>query len=267
MKITDRKAAGKSALAGVAGAVLCLLAVLDLLFPFSICWAEEGGALGQIAKANAYYQEKRYSEAARIYSDLEAKGHENGHLYYNLGNAYFRLGEIGPAILSYLKAKSLIPRDKDLEANLKTAIQETNDRLEEKPQGFMKTVLFWLDDFNRAETVQILIVSNFLFWLAMAGRLFFRHAFWDVARKTFLIGLCLAVISTAGKFSVESGPGLGVVFAKTADVKSSPAGGSVTLFQLHEGVPLAIAGEKDGWYRIELSEDKKGWIQKEFVGT
>lgn len=267
MKITDRRAAGKSARAGVAGAVTGFLAVLHLLSPFSVCRAEEGGALGQIAKANAHYQEKRYPEAVRIYSDLEAKGYENGYLYYNLGNAYFRLGKTGPAILSYLKAKSFIPRDKDLEANLKTAIQETNDRLGENPPGLLKTILFWLDDFSRTETVQILIVSNFLFWLAMAGRLFFNHAFWDVARKTFLICVCLAAVSTACKFHVESGSGLGVVFAKTADVKSSPAGDSVTLFQLHEGAAVAIAGEKDGWYRIELREDRKGWIQKEFVGT
>ncbi|MBI4389442.1 MAG: SH3 domain-containing protein [Nitrospinae bacterium] len=267
MKPTDGRKAGKSALAEIAGAVICLLAVMDLLFPFSVCRAEDDGVLGQIAKANDYYQQKQYTESAKIYSSLAGEGYENGYLYYNLGNAYFRSGKIGPAVLSYLKAKSLIPRDKDLEANLKTAIQETNDRLEGIPPGLLKTILFWLDDFSRTETVRFLIAANLLFWLAMTGRLFFKNAYWDAARNVFLIVLCLAAISTAGKFYAESGPDLGVVFEKTADVKSSPAGDSVTLFQLHEGAPVAITGEKDGWYRIELGEDKKGWVQKESVGA
>ena len=48
-------------------------------------------------------------------------GLESGELHYNLGNAWFRLGELGPAILHYERARRSMPRDDDLAANLALA--------------------------------------------------------------------------------------------------------------------------------------------------
>ncbi len=55
-------------------------------------------------EANGLYQKNNFSEAAQIYQKLVDEGYEGTALYYNLGNAYYRLNKIGYAILNYERA-------------------------------------------------------------------------------------------------------------------------------------------------------------------
>ena len=228
-------------------------------------WGNNSDPATEIIQGNINYHEKQYDSAVKIYERLIAEGYTNGHLYYNLGNAYFRLGQIGPDIHNYLKAKSLLPRDKDLDANLKSAFQETIDRLEGKQAG--NIFLIWLENFNFLETLQILALANLLFWLSLTGWICFRSRLWDLGHKTTLALLILAITSASAKYYTETNNVSGVVLAKTADIKSTPEPDNVTLFQLHEGAVVSITGRKDDWYKIELPDDKKGWVKNASVGT
>ena len=91
--------------------------------------------LQEIVRANDLYSEKNYTKSAQAYESLIDKGVHNGYLYYNLGNTYIRMGKTGPAVLNYIRARKWIPRDENLEANLKFAIQQTQDKIELPPQG------------------------------------------------------------------------------------------------------------------------------------
>jgi tetratricopeptide (TPR) repeat protein len=84
-----------------------------------------------------------YSEAARLFESILADGFQNGAVYYNLGNAYFRAGEYGRAILAYRKAKPLRPRDPYLEANLQHALSVAPGRLQEPAAPWWSHVIFW----------------------------------------------------------------------------------------------------------------------------
>jgi len=239
------------------------LSILILLLVFaSVCLADNNDFATEITQANIHYSNKQYQAAAKAYEDLIK--YNNGHLYYNLGNTYYRLGRMGPAILNYLRAKTLIPRDKDLEANLRSAYLETIDHLEEKPS--MNIFLSWLDDFNQVETIVAVVATNLLFWLAMIFHLFFRTDFWRLARNTTLCLLLLTLISSGAKHYWNTNHLTGVVLANTVDVKSSPGADGVTLFQLHEGAVAAISERNDDWYQIELPDNKKGWVKKETIG-
>ncbi|HSA31118.1 MAG TPA: tetratricopeptide repeat protein, partial [Candidatus Omnitrophota bacterium] len=78
-------------------------------------FAEEPSAV--FAKANTEYQQGRYEEAGGLYEQILESGQESGALYYNLGNSYFKKGQIGKAILNYERALDFFPRDADLQAN------------------------------------------------------------------------------------------------------------------------------------------------------
>ena len=73
---------------------------------------------GEVAIANDLYENNKFQQAADSYESLIKRGLNNGYLYYNLGNTYIRLGKIGPAILNYMNAQKLIPRNENLQANL-----------------------------------------------------------------------------------------------------------------------------------------------------
>lgn len=243
----------------IAGLILCLI-------PWAVpCHGEDGGFLAQIARANDVYQKKQYQEAADMYENLAARGFENGYLYYNLGNAYFRLGQYGSAVLNYSRAKKLVPRFESVEANLRHAILKTPDQLMETIPPFLNNVMFWLDDFNLLEYTRAMIAANFLFWLAMAAWLFFRTPAMNLTRNFLFALLILTAVSAGGKFYTESTHKTGVVMEKRIDVKSERGPDHVTLFELHEGAIINIGDEEEEWYKIELKDGKKGWAPKKFI--
>lgn len=220
----------------------------------------------KIFRANNLYANKQYQEAADAYENLISQGFHNGYLYYNLGNTYVRLEKPGPAILNYIRAKKLIPRDEALEANLRYAVQETKDQLEPGSGGFLTDILFWLEKFTLREHFIILIAINLVFWSAMTVWFYSRSPAWNMARKFSLIVLLTFLGSTGIKGYMNANHITGVVLAKRVDVKSEIGNASTTLFQLHAGAPVSIAKEKEGWALIELSGNKRGWVPKEFLG-
>src|SRR5262249_59285760 len=69
-------------------------------------------------RGNSLYSEERYAEAAAQYEQILGEGLASGSLYFNLGNAYFKAGDVGRAMLNYERARRLMPGDPDLVANL-----------------------------------------------------------------------------------------------------------------------------------------------------
>lgn len=236
-----------------------------LLLPL-ISSADENTLLSKVTEANAFYEKRQYQEAAGIYRALIDQGLENGYLYYNLGNTYFRLGMLGPAILNFVKASRFIPRDESLRANLAYAIQKTPDQLNPPSPGVLGTLFFWIGDFNTVEHLNALRVVNVLFWSALCIWFVRRTGFWDTTRKILMALFLIFILSTGVKLYVDSQVTTGVLLAKEIDVKSAKGAGNVTLFQLHEGAIVSILQTKDGWYEIEIEDGKRGWAQKEFIG-
>ena len=92
--------------------------------------------------ANQLYDAGKFAEAAAAYEKIEPK---TAHVYYNLGNAWFRQGKLGLAVLNYERARRLAPRDPDILANLKFAQQRLGvDEVNTPPravQRFLRSVI------------------------------------------------------------------------------------------------------------------------------
>ncbi len=247
--------------------------IFQTVFYFLTAWVISTGTaageenLSRISLANSYYAKGQYQEAAAGYQKLINGGYKNGFLYYNLGNSYYRLGKTGPAILNYIRAKHFLPRDESLKANLKTAILKTEDQLEPPSAKGIGTFLFWVNDFTLKEQLKFLGIINLFFWGVLSIWIIQKAGFWNVARKTMTVILLIAIISIGAKVYLESENTLGVVLAKNTQIKSARGANNVTLFQLHEGSVVSIIESQNDWYYIELNDGKKGWAQKEFVGS
>lgn len=88
--------------------------------------------------ANTAYVNADYPAATEGYERLLGEGYESAQLYLNLGNAYFKRGMNGRAILNYRKALRLAPGDEDIRYNLSIAEARTQDRIESVPVFFVK---------------------------------------------------------------------------------------------------------------------------------
>src|SRR5947207_862891 len=72
-------------------------------------------------QANKLFEEGKFTEAAVAYEKMLGNGQASPALYFNLGNALFKAGQVGRAVLNYRLAGQLAPRDPDIRANLKFA--------------------------------------------------------------------------------------------------------------------------------------------------
>jgi tetratricopeptide (TPR) repeat protein len=219
----------------------------------------------EIVRANSLYSEKQYAKSVDAYESLIQDGVRNGYLFYNLGNAYIRMGKTGPAILNYVRAKNLIPRDENLVVNLKFAVQQTRDKIEVPPLGTLNILFFWVNDFSLNELIYFSICLNFVFWGTLALWIFFPYL--KIARNTLLFILMLSFVSIVVKIKNESDLKVGVILSEKVEVKSGRSLDTVTLFQLHEGALVNIVGKHDDWLEVRLNDKQKGWVPQSSLGT
>lgn len=94
-------------------------------------------------KGIAAYGAGDFQESARAFQALADRGIQNGKLYYNLGNAYLKLEDLGHAILWYERALRRMPRDPDLRFNYAYALSLTRDAREPDEASFRRILFFW----------------------------------------------------------------------------------------------------------------------------
>lgn len=174
------------------------------------------------------------------------------------------MGKTGPAILNYVRAQKWIPRNENLQANLKFAIQQTQDKIELPPPGTLNVLFFWVNDLNFNELVYFTIGLNLVFWLCLALWMYFP--FLKIARNVLLFVLLLSFDSIGVKIRNESDMQIGVVLADSLEVKSERATDAITLFQLHEGALVTVTDKYDDWLEIHLNDEQKGWVPQNSLG-
>jgi tetratricopeptide (TPR) repeat protein len=216
----------------------------------------------EINQANQLYNQNQFSEAAGMYERVIADGMKNGHLHYNLGNTYFRMGNLPKAILHYIKAQTLLPRNEDVEANREYAIRQTVDQLDGRNPHGLEAVLFWTRDLSLNEHRVGLFWINLVFWVSIAIGLRHPTPATQSTRNILLAFLILVLVSTGFRWHQETHHTTGVILPSQIDVHSGWNAATVVLFQLHQGTVVSISQEKENWYEIELSDTKKGWTLK-----
>jgi len=209
-------------------------------------------------KANEAYMNSDFISAASYYEDIVSEGITNGTVFYNLGNSYLKTGETGEAILNYRKAELFIPRDEDLQANLKFAHEQVLDNIECKELvPFLESFCFWYSNLNVYELLYFFLALNFLFWLLAAIRLFYKG---EILKIIFYLNIffILVIGPTAGlKIYNHKFVKKGVVTSKEVLVRSGSTINGTVLFKLHDGAEFEWVEENGGWVKIRLCDGKK----------
>jgi tetratricopeptide (TPR) repeat protein len=244
---------------------ILLYFILILFISASFSFAQNEEKIFQLG--NEYFHQKQFDKAIESYRQLINSGYEGTALYYNLGNAYFREGKIGYAILFYEKALKLSPGDEDIKHNLALANLKTIDKLESFPKFFL---FEWWEGLVSLFTSSGWTIVVYVFYLL----LIFSIAFYFFSRNslqqkvvlisgiTGLILLILSITLLAVKLNKELNIKNGVVVENTVNVKLSPDTGSNDAFIIHEGLKLRLEDEVDNWIKIRLEDGKVGWIME-----
>ncbi|WP_340154507.1 tetratricopeptide repeat protein [uncultured Winogradskyella sp.] len=217
------------------------------------------------SEANTLYNDGKYAEAIDTYeSILNAKEH-SAELYFNLGNANYKLNNIAPSIYYYEKALLLDPNDKDIQNNLAFAQNMTIDAVDVVPKvGFSRLINNLVNTFN-TDTWAIIAVGGVLLFVIifLAYHFSYSSSKKRIAFVTSIVSLvvaCFSVVMAFQKEALSKKDNPAIVFAQESRVKTDPNATSEEVFRLHEGTKVQVVETYDDWKKIQLSDNSTGWI-------
>ncbi len=221
-------------------------------------------APGDFAAANKLYRDGNFKEAAVGYSQIMSRGVVSESLFYNLGNAYVKSGELGRAVLAYERALKQNPRDPEVRANL----DYTRSCLEDKTED--NTLVALLEKLSPARWIswrENVWAFCILYWsgtiLALAGYGIRRRWRGLLAGGLLLLGLsCLLGTALFFRSPLWASP-RAIVLAKDVEVRYGPVLAESTAFTLHEGSKVRILRSAEDWNQIAFAKGKVGWIPAE----
>lgn len=212
--------------------------------------------------ANKLYEEGRFADAATAYETLLNSGGVSAAVYFNLGNAYFKAGQLGRAITAYRNARSLSPRDPDITANLQFA---RNQR--QGPSIAISTFQRWLGKFSLNEWTALATVA-FWAWMLLQASTELRPAFKRPLRGTLLVlgasTVGLGILLVAG-WRAERLSQVVVVTTPQASVRHGPLDESQVAFTVNDGAELRLLDRKDDWFQVTTGPNRVGWLKRDLV--
>jgi tetratricopeptide (TPR) repeat protein len=210
-----------------------------------------------LAKANQDFSEGHFREAADGYQALLRTGPVSANLFYDLGNAWFRLGDFGQAILNYERALALEPHHPEAAANLRLARDEAR-ALELRKSVFERYL-------GAGNSTQYSIAAALAFWLALfaAARLFFlqRRSVKLITLIVLSLGLCAgAVFALYTMETGGNGHALAIVTGKNIQARLATADNASSVLALPPGSEIKVLSERGDWIYAALPNDLRGWI-------
>jgi tetratricopeptide (TPR) repeat protein len=221
-------------------------------------------------RGNDAYFKGDYAEALGAYEQLDRQGVVSADLFYNLGVAHFRMGNLGRAIWAFERATALEPEAEDARFNLAQARKQAERRAIDKIEG-AQTEPVWI----RIVTTLPVSTQTWLFLLLYVGcfgLLFVRRRAAEDLRAPLgaaaaLLGLGAALAGTllAGRAALDRIP-FGVVLPDEVAVKEGADPNYRTSFEVHAGLRVRLLEREQDWIRIRLANGLEGWVREGALG-
>jgi tetratricopeptide (TPR) repeat protein len=216
----------------------------------------------EFVKANVNYAAGHFQEAVNSYETLVHSGEWSANLFYDLGNAYFRIGDFGHAILNYERALALDRHHPEADANLRIVRDEARA---------LEMQTSWPERYFKLVSVnQYCIAAAIAFWLGMfcvAGLIFGRRR---PARMITLSILSLSIFLMA-VFAIykldngTNGRALAIVTGNGVEARFATADNVNSVLALPPGSEIKILSTRGDWIYAALPNNLRGWLPTKSV--
>ena len=225
-----------------------------------------------LGKAEKAYDAKDYKAAVSLYEELIKEGYSSYQLYYNLGNSYYKNGELGRAIHAYEIARKIEPDEEDVKINLGIANSKTIDKIDTKENFFITAVKSNILHYFTTSTwawftIFSLLISCsafFVFYVFSSG-LVKRIALSCSLAALFLFILTYFLGNSALQAKLENK--FAIVLVKEIKIMNEPTMTATTKFRLHEGTKVRVVENNGNWLLIKLENGNEGWLKTEEIGV
>ena len=216
--------------------------------------------------ADTEYKKGNYQQAIKDYEELLQKG-VSADLYYNLGNAYYRVDNITKAVLAYERALLLSPGDEDIRFNLQMARSKTIDKITPASEMFFVTWYKALVNLMSVDGWAYVAIGSLLLLILFVLAYLFSERIW-IRKVGFFCGIVsLVLFVLANVFAIQQRSQLSnrtgaIVTAPSVSVKKTPGHSAQEECVLHEGTRVEMTDKSmKGWVGISLADGREGWIE------
>ena len=210
-----------------------------------------------------------YRKSAMRFERLARDGGiHNGKLYYNIGNAYFRMEDLGRAVLNYRRALETMPNDVNLQQNLACARAKCLDRIEvEQKTRVLETLFFWHYDIPGKVRSVAFAVCFVLTWLLAGARIFVRSTTlgWLLSLSMLLTLAFLGSLVTDTVQRQRERPGVVIGDQVVARQGDSETYEKSFTEPLHTGTEFALLESRHDWCHIQLADGRQCWVPADGV--
>jgi tetratricopeptide (TPR) repeat protein len=239
--------------------------LFSILFFINIEKLAAADAQQVFTNANQAYQTGNYRFAVDGYESILKSGNVfSKELFFNLGNAYFRLNQIGLARLNYERALRLDPSDVEIQQNLALAHSRVSDDIE--PVSTVFFIRWWQSLRNIFPADTWSVFGLFFIWLGAAG-----FALWllDTERRRkkygFIVGLSAVPLSIILFLLAQSAAMVlqtphGIVITHETALRNAPDANATTINTLHEGLKIEILDKIGTMTKVKLPNGEDGWL-------
>lgn len=246
-----------------------------IILTFAVAWMPSQ-AQSLVQQADSAYNNQDFVTAVRLYNRAIADDGVSAEVYYNLGNAYYRIGKLGRAVISYERALKLDPSMADARANLAFVNTKILDKPEDDSsflgnlhQSILSTlspdVWAWL-----AFGLFVAVLGCIALYIFSSNILVRKTGFFGggILLLLFIYALAVAKQSSGAYFSHDTA----VVIVPTTNMSTSP-GATATkndkVIPVHEGTvvevidSMAIPGETSSplWYDVKINNATRAWVR------
>ena len=219
-------------------------------------------------QANRLYEQGKYSEAATAYHRLLGTNATSATLYFNLGNAWFKAGQVGRALAAWRQAERIAPRDPDVRFNLEFGRKQVSGSSSLGSPKWKR----WFSGLTLDAWSLAASAAFWLFFLLLAVRELRQSS-----RKMLTLPAALAAglflcFATASVLAYNQSRIItGVVIVPQGVVRYGPLEESQVHFQLRDGSEVTVLDEKPGpasqppWVQIEDAARRRGWVKQDQI--
>ena len=211
-------------------------------------------------RANASYAAGNYELALAGYQQVVDQGVQSSDVYFNMGNAHFKLQNLGEAIYYYEKALLLDPNNERASNNLGFAQASRLDAFEEKDRtDFFTNIASRGSDYWAWWTIGCAVLAAIMLFLFLRGRGIMKR----LGLVLFLVGLMgVGTLFWLAGIAEDQGSKLktAIILSEQVDLKEEPSDTAPTSLELHEGTKVILQQSVPGWQEIELPNGSLGWL-------
>ncbi len=218
-------------------------------------------------EANNLYNDSKYEQSIQLYLQILDSGAHSSELYFNIGNAYYRINDIANSILYYEKSLKLDSSDNDVINNLNMVKNALIDDIAVVPTSFFDEQLNKISNLLDYSLWGLVLISlSFIFLLLFIIYFFSNKPIIKRTAFTSLFFIIMFITFTAwisiNAYEKNHLEKYAIIFSTKIEIKADPNERSENLLTLHLGTKVRIIDNfNDEWLKIKLVNGQEGWIK------